>query len=428
MPGHLNAFQRVMLQWNDLQPYNAVHVVRLTRPLDPDRLRLVIQASLIARGVACLTLNPRRATFNYQSGSAPIEIRILSPGAGLDAQLEWELNSPFQIHVPFCPVRFFVLPEGDGFALGAGYFHPMADAESMILLLRGIVADYLESNERGSTRPFVCHVEPGTGGRRGAGIALRMLLGLPAELRVMRRSYRLAFRDRNDQSNRICQLTAGSRALGGLVSSARHWNVTVHDVLLALLMQALAAVTPYRKRHPHRQEIALGSVVNVRGDGELDRQLTFGLFLGSFVVRHRVPPGIDLRRLATDLNCQTRRIKRLKLYLCNLPKLALVRRLFTLYSAERRKQFYRKYYPLAGGISNMNLEGYWPEPGHATPADHFRAVSTGPVTPLVLSASTYGGHMTLVLTYRPGVFSPAHVAQIANCLESDLGSLEDPEC
>jgi hypothetical protein len=109
-------------------------------------------------------------------------------------------------------------------------------------------------------------------------------------------------------------------------------------------------------------------------------------------------------------------------------KLALVRRLFTLYSVERRKHFYHKYYPLMGGISNMSLEGYWAEPGQAKPADYYRAVSTGPVTPLVLSVTTYGGRMTLAITYRPGVFPPACVGQIANCLESNLGSLEDLGC
>ena len=41
--GRLNAFQRVMLQWSELHPYNAVHTYRLSGPLCLQSLQQAIQ-------------------------------------------------------------------------------------------------------------------------------------------------------------------------------------------------------------------------------------------------------------------------------------------------------------------------------------------------------------------------------------------------
>ena len=43
--GRLNAFQRVMLQWSELHPYNAVHTYRLSGPLCLQSLQQAIQES-----------------------------------------------------------------------------------------------------------------------------------------------------------------------------------------------------------------------------------------------------------------------------------------------------------------------------------------------------------------------------------------------
>ena len=45
----------------------------------------------------------------------------------------------------------------------------------------------------------------------------------------------------------------------------------------------------------------------------------------------------------------------------------------------------------------MNLNSLWPGNEAAPTPDYFRAVSTGPVTPLVLSVSTAGDHAWLPL-------------------------------
>jgi hypothetical protein len=66
---------------------------------------------------------------------------------------------------------------------------------------------------------------------------------------------------------------------------------------------------------------------------------------------------------------------------------------------------FSKHYPLWGGITNLNLNRLWvPDSTNAT-LDYFRGVSTGPVTPLVLSVTTFEERFNLGLSFRAAVFS-----------------------
>ena len=139
------------------------------------------------------------------------------------------------------------------------------------------------------------------------------------------------------------------------------------------------------------------------------------MFLGSFVVHHEVPPGIKLAELAGDLRKQTLRIKQRRLYLGAAMELAMGRFMSNLCSKPQRKTFYQKNYPLWGGISNMDLNPIWPQAEQPRPIDYFRAVSTGPVTPLVLSITTVGKAAHVGLTYRSTVFSAPEIERIKGC-------------
>jgi len=429
MRGELNTFQRAMLQWNSLRPYNAVHVVRIAGPLEMARLRQVIETTLHRRGISRLLLDRRHGTYEYQPGQAPIAIReageVGAHQAELTAALEHELNTPFQIDGPFCPIRFFVLVEREEFLLGAAYFHPIADGESMILLLRGAVSAYLGDTGTYPCDPFFCH--PPRHDRwwqYRPGLILRKLLAVPFEIRMHRRSIRLRMREADDQRTQVRLMRVGGETVATLVARAKAWGVTVHDLLLALLMQAVAPLAPRRSGKSRRRNITVGSIVNVRGDCGVDREQTFGLFLGSFVVSHPVPQGIELRALATDLRGQTARIKRHKLFLATPLELALAGCFFNLYSTKRQEQFYHKYHPLAGGISNMSLDAYWQSGEKVKPLDYFRVVATGPTTPLVLSTTTWNRGMTLAISYRPGVFTPAGIDALEEQLGAGLRQLE----
>ncbi len=155
----------------------------------------------------------------------------------------------------------------------------------------------------------------------------------------------------------------------------------------------------------------------------MDGRRIFGLFLGSFVVHHAVPAGSKLEDLARDVGRQTRRIKTHRLYLGAAVELAFGRLMASLFSEVRRKKLFQKHYPLWGGLSNMDLNPLWPQPAEDRPVDYFRAVSTGPVTPLVMSITTIGRVANVGLTYRSTVFSAPEIERIKSCFRQLPGLL-----
>jgi hypothetical protein len=418
-----------MLQWNDLHPYNAVHVVRIPGALDAERLKGVITTTLEGKGLTGLALNGRSGVYRYLGGPSSAEIKVLSTGTvmgpGFTAEVEDQLNTPFHPESPFTPFRFFVVPEVDCFSLGLVYFHPVADAECILFLLRELVERY---RHRGTPGP-VTTVDryPSRWDRilrLPPGVLARKFITFPAQIRAMRRACRPRYRDAGDSRNRCTFFSLGPQRLDGLIHVAGSMKVTVNDLLLALLLNAVSALTPERARARRRRGISVGCIVNVRKDlGRLGGQ-TFGLFLGSFVVHHEVPNGMGLADLARDIGGQTLRIKQSRLYLGAPLELAFGRLMASLFSEQRRRKLYQKHYPLWGGLTNMNLNGLWPQTDDAQPVDYFRAVSTGPVTPLVLSFTTVGRTANIGLSYRATVFDASEIERIKGCFLAPLGTLD----
>jgi len=72
----------------------------------------------------------------------------------------------------------------------------------------------------------------------------------------------------------------------------------------------------------------------------------------------------------------------------------------------------------------MNLNAIWDQQRVEKPVDYFRAVSTGPVTPLVLSITTAGNNVNIGVTYRSAVFSMEQVEQIKENFLRQVKQLE----
>jgi NRPS condensation-like uncharacterized protein len=428
MRGRLNSFQKTMLQWNHLHAYNAVHVVRVADELDRSRLTGVINDLLAQHGLTHLTLDLQRKTFGYGGGAGELAVQIVA-GSGhsqedLMAEMERQLNTGFDLSGSFNPFRFFAVPEAGNFLLGLVYFHAVADAEAVVLLLKELVTAYVGRGRRGGAGSLelyprrydnLLRLQPRVIGRR--------LLGLPAQARMMRSTMRVPASDPGNLQNGLRLFTLGRDALHRLVVTAKTWEVTVNDVLLALLLKALAPLAGNRAAAGRRKNLSLGCIVNLRKDLGVDSLRTFGLFLGSFMVTHVVPERISLQQLACDLRDQTLAIKRHRLYLATPWELGIARLMLSFFSPEQRKKFYQKNYPLWGGITNMNLNSLWPAAEAAPAPDYFRAVSTGPVTPLVLSVTTVGDHANIGLTYRTTVYSELAVEQIKISLLQTLAGL-----
>ena len=400
-----------MLDWNDLHPYNAVHGVRISAPADLARIKNAIEATLEFHGLTGLTLNRKQGTFRYTGGPAQCEMKILRATDDapeiLRAEIETQVNTGFDLSGTFLPFRFFVVAEQESFHLGLVYFHAVADATSIVQLLRQICAAYAGSGEGRGAKPFNLarqnfHFAP---------FALaRKLAGFLAQLRQHRHSVRVAQRDVFDGRNRFEQLTLGPETLLALAAAAKEWDVTLNDIFLSALLLCCSPFTLNRFREPARGRIAIGCIVNTRGDLALKNPEGWGLFLGSFVVAHETPEGIGLKELTRDIRRQTRALKQRKDYVGPSLDLMLGRFLLSFFSTEYRAKLYQKHYPLWGGVTNMNLNSF--PPAGATPVDYFRGVSTGPVTPLVLSVTTVRDVVNLGLTFRATTFTDAGIQQV----------------
>ena len=430
MLGRLNAFQLSMLQWNDLHPYNAVHVVRIPGALEFERLKNVITMTLEGKGLTGLVLDRRAGTYQYHGGPAYAEIKLVGADAasspGFAEEVERQLNAPFAHDHRFSPFRFMVVAEEDAFSLGLVYFHPIADAESIVFLLKDMVEAYRGRGNPGPATPVERYPARRDNLLRShPGVLVRKLATLPSSFRTMRSTCRPHYRDAGDLSNKFTFFSLSPQALSDMLQAAKSLNVTLNDLFLALLLKAVSSVAPDRAQAGRRRNLSLGCIVNTRRDLGMAGGRDFGLFLGSFVVHHEVPPGIKPADLARDIGRQTRAIKQRRLYLGAALELTFGRLMVSWFSEARRRRLYQKHYPLWGGLTNMNLNTLWPQSDDVRPVDYFRAVSTGPITPLVASITTVGQVVNIGLTYRSTVLGAPDIERIKTSFLAPVGS---PAC
>lgn len=424
MSGRLNLFQAAMLRWRDLHPYNAVHAARVAQPFDALRLRAAIDGQLEHDGLTGLVLDRARLRFEYRGAPAAAELAIVETGgdaeAALHAEIERQLNRPFPRSGALEPFRFFACADADGFYLGLAYDHFVAGGDSIAALLCAII-------QRHAGAPQV-HARPnrypppfGPLLRRNAG---KVVAGLPWLRRVAasrRRAVRPRYDDHADGRNAVRFVRIDGPAFAALLAQAKAWGVTFNDLLLAAVVHVLAKHVP--PRGAQRNEIAVASIVNLRGELGFAVSDVFGQFLSSLRISHPAPAGIALATLAHDVHAETARIKARKLY---LPALVAVRAsgLVWSYLNERRRQrFYPKAYPVLAGLTTLNINALWTPPDDPTfPRRYVRAVPTGPVAPLVVAATTCGDAVELALSYRVSAELARNIDRIAADLRTCLQS------
>lgn len=427
MAGRLNAFQKAMLLWNDIHPYNAVHIVQVMRKLDRERLRNVITGEIGDLGLGGLRIDRRMCTYAFTGGVEGIEVRFVPSGSEdtsvLSREVETELNRPFSCSAT-SPFRFFAVETADSFYLGLVYFHAIAGAESIALLLHGIINRYMERTRRPYSSPLDLY-PPNYGIKsivRPSLLAGQLRLML-RHIGNMRRSCRPRCREMEDYRNAYTAFVIEPDQFHRIVATAKRWGVTLNDFFLAVILRSLSPLAGARLRAPRRKQISVASIANIRKDLKVDTSRTFGLFLGSFSVSHEVPEGITLEALARDLQRQTDPIKRHKTYLLSPLELKVAEVIISLLGGGRRARFYARNYPLWAGITNMNMNTILSLEHGEVPGYYLRGVSTGPVTPCVFAITTIGVKVNVGVSYRTAVYRPKDMAGIVGRF---LRTIEEP--
>jgi NRPS condensation-like uncharacterized protein len=416
MKGRFNTFQRTILLWNDIHPYNAVNVVRIPHHLDMARLKDNIERHLEYSGLSGLILDRDRKRFEYYRDRKDIEIKTIETdddtSSALSREIQRQINTPFNKDGRIKPFRFFLLREEDSFYLGLVYFHLISADDSIIFLLKNIVNSYAGYLNPCLNMPLELyprryrHLLPFT-----IKTVLGWIFTFPAYIATMRKSFRPKYSDIKDHNLGFHYFRIESQQFLFLVKTARKWGVTLNDMFLAILLKILSPRTEKRSRSRRRRNVSLASIVNIRKDLSIDNPALFGIFLGYFSVSHSMPDGIQLEKLAKDIHGQTDKIKKHKLYLRAIFELWAALILISSFFKKRQNRFYPKYYPLLGSLTNINLNVLWKE-SDGRISDYIRAVSTGPVSPVVFSFTTVNDIINVGVSFRKTVFSDTDIKNL----------------
>jgi hypothetical protein len=425
--GKLNLFQSMVLRWRELGPYVAVHMVGVAHPLEAGRLKEHIAARLDAAGLARIELDPGHRRFEFRPGAATIDLRVLSgagdPAAVVRAEIERQLNSAFPQEGTFTPFRFFAVDAGSRFDLGLAYDHFIAGGDSIAVLLERLVAGYVPA-AREAGAPWAPRRYPRTYRTlflRDLGYAVRGLIHMRSMAASCRRSVRAPCRtDRTSSTGFLC-LPVSQDEFSAVLRAAKAWHVTLNDLVLSMLLRALATVVPSRSGHRH--ELGVASIVNLRGEFESDANETFGLFLASLRISHPVPPGVDLRQLACEVHAETERIKKEKLYLQTLLALGWTGMAWRFLTPERRRGMLAKHYPIWAGVTGLNIDALWSKTLPTDALEYVRAVPTGPLAPLAFAITTFRGSMQIGVSFRIADVAPDTAEQIARRIVSQIQKL-----
>ncbi len=413
MKDRLNFFQRMMLRWRDLHPYNAVHVIIVRERLDSTRLSDAISRQLRTLGLTHLELDRARGRCEWGGGSEEAGLRLVrddDPVSRLHEEITRQLNTAFPRDGPISPFRFFAIDSGSSFHFGLGYDHFVAGGDSIARLLFAILECY-----RGH-EPAVAALRAGATPSyarlflREAGAAVRGLTKLRGIAESCRRSFRPVYHAIDDGENAFARLALGPRERESLVRAAKTWGVTQNDIFVTILLKVLSPLAERRRAEPARRELAVASIVNIRRDFGSDAQNAFGPLLASFRISHPAPDEISIEQLAGEVHKEIGTIRQGKLYLQTLLGLGLVALEWRFLSDRHRKEFFAKHYAVWAGTTPLNVAPLWAlAGGRGAAPEYLRAVSTGPLAPMVCAISTTDEAVNVGITYRTAAFDRSTV-------------------
>jgi hypothetical protein len=428
--GRLNAFQSLMCLWSQQFPYNATHVFKLAGRARPDALGQAIRETYAVNRIGLVQLDAKHGVYRHETDYAPA--LMLVPGGPsseqcLNRHLTAELNRPFE-RPRGRPFRFGVLDAGPAaHYVSLTYDHWVADSIAARMITRHVLARYLGINDPENDNPVVLH--PGTfrdvfprhvnmvQAAKAAGHTL-------AQWRARRDVARMPCLSSTDMRVNYELYHTAPGTVARLLQFARAQDATVHDVILAALSRALCKVLPRRvcRQNP---EMAIGSVINTRGDACEDVSESLGVFLSYYLVRCQPSQSGSLAALTREVAQQTRLTKSRHQYLDCLVQMKLANKLLPWLRPRARTYVMRKVLPMTAGVSNVRLCDTWINRyREGRILDFSRGAPTGPLLPLALTPTTLDDQMNIGVTYRALCFSRAKIDAVVSLL---LEQLEQPD-
>ena len=412
----LNIFQRLVRQWDDLHPYNGAQVIQIRSVADVTQLRRAWHEALDALGLGCVSVNGQHYRHECMNGQAATHtVEVLDPTTPLDDFLSAAINHRFAEEDEAVPFRPFILQSADTFWMGVVYQHWVADSASIRQVLKEWFVRAFDPKSASQRRVRLPH----GGYWRLFGPAKahwELAEGVLSSLRWairFRRVRRIEGKRFGQFDTRFTWSQLPDGLIEALRARARALDATVNDVFLAAIAEACDQHIP-TQRTRRRQDLALGTIVDLRPHVREDLSQVFGLFLGFTSVICRPRHFRSWNTLLTSVSTQSALHKQ-----SGVPQASFVRMMAgvaagRIFSTERVTGFYRKRVPLSGGISNVNLNGTWASQYFPDPLlNYIRVSPTGPMMPLVFTTTTLGNRLNVGLTYRQSVVSDETAKQIS---------------
>jgi hypothetical protein len=425
----LNIFQRCMRIWEESHPYNAAQIMHVAGDTHPELVQAAWNAAVAAAGLGEAKVS--RGKYSFEPAAPQMLTVIESQGdAALEQLITTELNRPFgrsgrgdDLTMPFRP--FLVRrPASESLPasqyLGVIYQHWVADSVAIRLVMRewfcrlfdpaAVSTGPLEHAAGGFWRYFG---PAQTGWHLGEGLA-GLLEGL-AEFSSARRLTCDPGLQRVECS--VHRLPDGT--VERLLHAARARQMTLNDIFLAALATACDehGADP---RHATR-DLALGTIVDLRATSRESMQNIFGMFLGFTALVLRADHLRNRERLLAAVAARNAQLKERKAAQASMLRMAAGYIQGKFLSAERLGAFYREYMPLAGGVSNVNMNRSWAAKYYPAPLlGYIRVAPTGPMVPVVIAVTTMGDRLTFFLTRRASLLDAARGRDFAAAFLGEL--------
>jgi hypothetical protein len=414
----------MMMRWEQISPYNAVHALELNGlRLSAAQLAGVTEAMLAEIQHYQVEFDQQLKSVNCYAKGPPIEVGELSdPLFDLESLSELMTNElsrsfPTERH---CPLRLtLVSSASDRQYLIIGYQHAIGDAQSIMLLVSTIL-DRLRHRATqslmplGQTESFSEIFQPDAGASRTVTRVRKITSDLLLGLKCCRPKPQNIH-----NTKQIHRIQASGLEVAELKSAAAHYGATVQQFLMAASAEAMAEVlaTSGTTTIGMQDLLAVTAMMDLRryADSRWDR--TFGQFVGLFVVRPSLADCASFANLVRVVQKHSEQNRRNQEVLWSVSGLAMMARVWDSLPQSVNRDLARKLFPLVCAVSNMYVQAPLKDDvANGVISNYFRGANLGVMAPLLLSNTTTGDTFNLCTVHKDAVYSEAEIRQFIECV------------
>ena len=431
-PLRLNSFQRLMLGWDELHPYNSLAVVEVRRAVTVEEVRRAAEMERLLHGLGPAQIDAARGVCVFLPDAGSVEVDTVEPLPGEDARQTLQRHTAAELNRRFVlgkdvPFRLAVIACRPYPFVSFTYHHWLCDGLTSGYLFRRILAHLLgvpldhepvwSFDNVADERMLFAHRGDW---RRSAAIAWEILReGLNGSAICQPRrpgpfDATVAVRLLNTPPDLLDRLRATVRNTGG----------TVNDVLMAVVAGAVDRALPERLRNRWARTLTLGNITNMRPLAGNALHQHAGLYLGFFLIHCRAKLPRNLVERVRLIRRQSARIKNANLHVGSLTGIRLAARVWPWVPRRYRAALARTPLRVTVGLSNLRypLDWYGPQWNDLL-GPFWRVVPTGQNTPLSFGITTVGATMQLQMTALRSGYDAEQLQTIQRLVEVGLAEL-----